>query len=325
MISLAAIHGPDGAVRQALFISRLYRLMNILISGASGLMGTALCATLASEGHRAVRLVRQENEIGPNAVAWDPTNERIDVEDLSEIDAVIHLAGEGVGNGRWTAAKKRRILESRRLGTRLLAESAAQMNPRPAVFLSASAIGLYGSRGDEILTEESSAGSDFLADVCTAWEGATRPASDAGIRVARLRFGVVLSPDGGALAKMLLPFKLGLGGPIGGGRQWMSWIGIDDAIGAICHALAETGVEGAVNLVSPNPVVNRDFARALGRALHRPAVLPLPGFVIRALFGEMGTATALSSARVSPEVLEQTGYQFLHPRLDEALAKLLKR
>ncbi|MFT4586736.1 MAG: hypothetical protein ACI9VS_001176 [Candidatus Binatia bacterium] len=299
--------------------------MNILISGSTGLVGTALCATLASEGHRVIRLVRGRSEIGPNAVAWDPVTGQIDTEKFGDINAVIHLAGEGVGNGRWTAAKKRRILESRRLGTRLLAEMTAQMNPRPAAFLSASAIGRYGSCGDEILTEKSASGSDFLADVCAEWESATQPASDAGIRVALLRIGVVLSPDGGALGKMLFPFKLGLGGPIGGGRQWMSWIGLDDTVGAICHALTETRVKGAVNLVAPNPVTNREFAQALGRALGRPAILPIPGFIIGLIFGEMGIATALSSARVSPEVLEQTGYQFLYPRLDEALAELLRK
>lgn len=299
--------------------------MNIVISGSSGMVGTALCAALAPAGHRVIRLVRGPKENDPNTAAWDPMAGRVEKAALAGIDAVIHLAGENIGSGRWTAARKRRILESRELGTRLLAETVARLNPRPAVFLSASAIGCYGSRGDEILTEESSLASDFLANVCRVWEESTKPASDVGIRVARLRLGIVLSPDGGALGKMLLPFRLGLGGPIGGGRQWMSWIALEDVVGAICHALEETRVRGAINLVAPNPVTNREFARSLGSALGRPAFLPIPGFAIKTLFGEMGAATVLSSARVSSGLLEKTGCKFAQPRLAGALTSLLKR
>lgn len=298
--------------------------MNIVVSGASGLLGTALCAALPLAGHRVIRLVRGRRETEPNTAVWAPLGGRIESAALAQADAVVHLAGESIGSGRWTGAKKRRILESREIGTRLLAETVARMNPRPAVFLSASAIGIYGSRGDELLSEESSQGSDFLAGVCRAWEEAAKPASDAGIRVARLRLGIVLSRNGGALGKMLLPFKLGLGGPIGGGRQWMSWIGLEDAVGAILHALQEKQVRGAINLVAPNPVTNREFSRLLGKALGRPAFLPIPGFVIKVLFGEMGAATALSSARVSSEVLLKTGYEFAQPGLEGALASLLK-
>ena len=299
--------------------------MNIVISGSSGLLGTALCAALPSAGHRVIRLVRGRGKNESNTAVWDPMTGQIETASLSDVDGVIHLAGESIGSGRWTRAKKRRILESREIGTRLLAETVARMSPRPGVFLSASAIGFYGSRGDEILTEESSRGSDFLANVCRVWEEATKPASDAGVRVAPLRLGIVLSPDGGALGKMLLPYKLGLGGPIGGGRQWMSWIALEDVVGAILHALAETRIQGAVNLVALNPVINREFSRALGKALGRPAFFPIPGLAIKALFGEMGAATALSSARVSAELLLKTGYKFVRPRLNEALTSLLTK
>jgi hypothetical protein len=250
------------------------------------------------------------------------------VQDLSRlegVDAVVHLAGENIAAGRWTAARKEEIRRSRVEGTRRLSESLARLSRRPKVLVSASAIGFYGNRGDEILKEDSAPGSDFLAQVCRDWEAATDPASRAGIRVVHLRSGVILSPAGGALKKMLLPFKMGAGGRIGSGAQFMSWIAIDDTIGAIHHAIVTEPLQGPMNGVAPTPVRNAEFTRTLGRVLSRPAIAPMPAFAARLAFGEMANALLLASQRVMPTRLQASGYKFRYPELEGALRHLLGR
>jgi uncharacterized protein (TIGR01777 family) len=242
---------------------------------------------------------------------------------LDGVEAVVHLAGENIASGRWTAERKRRILQSRAHGTRVLADALASLPTPPRVLVTASAIGIYGDRGDETLDETSAPGTGFLADVCRAWEAASAGLTDRGTRVVHLRFGVILTPTGGALARMLPPARLGLGGPLGSGEQWTSWIGVDDAAGAIHHALVTDGLDGAVNAVAPAPVRNAELAAALGRVLRRPAVLPVPAAVLRAGLGEMADALLLASARVVPTRLEASGYRFRTPELDAALGHLL--
>ncbi len=244
---------------------------------------------------------------------------------LAGISAAVHLAGEPIAEGRWTATKKARIRSSRVLGTRLLAESLARLPVRPEVLVSASAMGIYGDRGDEILDEDSALGTDFLSEVGREWEAATAPASDAGIRVVHLRFGVILARDGGALPRMVRPFLLGAGGPIGDGQQWMSWIAIDDAIRIVLEAIQNGTVAGPINTVAPNPVRNADFAAQLGAVLHRPALIPAPAFALRLLFGEMADAALLASQRVFPSRLEALGFAFRHPALPGALRAVLDR
>jgi len=241
------------------------------------------------------------------------------------VEAVVHLAGEGIANGRWTARKKARILQSRTQGTRLLSQTLARLTHPPRVLVSASAIGYYGDRGEEALNEESSKGWGFLPEVCEAWEGATAPAADAGIRVVRARLGVVLSPSGGALALMRLPFALGIGGRLGSGRQFMSWVAIDDVVGAFHYALTSDYLRGPVNVVAPNPVRNREFTTILARTLSRPAVLPVPAVVLRLLVGQLADEALLGSARVLPSKLRLTGYAFRYPDLEAALRDLLAR
>lgn len=278
--------------------------MHLLVTGATGLIGSAVCARLAAGGHVVERLPRGSVEIS------------------SGIEAVVHLAGEPVA-GRWTAAKKARILQSRRDGTRKLCEALARMDPRPRVLVSASAIGYYGDRGEELLDEDKPAGQGFLADVCRAWESACDPARERGIRVASLRFGVVLSASGGALATMLRPFRLGLGGPIAGGRQWMSWVVLDDVVDAVRHVLQAEALDGPVNVVAPVPVTNAEFTRTLSRAISRPAIFPIPGFALRAAFGEAADAMLLASQRVDPARLRATGFRWRYPELEPALRHLL--
>jgi uncharacterized protein len=297
--------------------------MNILVSGATGLVGRSLCGTLEVEGHVVRRMVRNASPLSPDAVYWDPSQAILSPADLDGLDAVVHLAGEPVAAGRWTPARKKRILDSRVLGTKLLCERLAASERPPAILISASAIGYYGSQGDELLTEESAKGTGFLSDVCEAWEDATAPAIDAGIRVVNFRVGLVLSASGGALAKMLPPFKLGLGGTLGRGRHWMSWIHIDDLIGAIAHALSDEGLRGPVNGVAPNPVTNREFTKALGHVLGRPTLIPAPAPVLRIVLGEMADEMLLSSTRVSPDRLAKSEFAFTHTMLDRALAGLL--
>lgn len=296
--------------------------MNILISGGSGLIGGALVPALSEAGHRVLSLVRR-----PPAHAderrWDPTAETLDPDVLDGVDAVIHLAAESIASGRWTRARMDRILQSRRGGTRLLAEAVARASSPPKAFLCASAIGYYGDRPGETLDEGSGPGSDFLAEVCQQWEAACEPAREQGVRVINLRFGIVLSARGGALKKMLAPFRFGLGGRLGNGRQIMSWISLDDVAGAAQHVLGNTALEGPVNLVSPNPVSNREFTRALGRVLRRPAILPAPGFALRLALGKMASPLLLSDQRVVPGKLQQTDFSFVHPTLESALGALL--
>jgi uncharacterized protein (TIGR01777 family) len=297
--------------------------MKILISGASGFIGSALMSALDADGHELARLVRTPRKGAAGEVYWDPLGAQDVIQNLEGFDAVVHLAGESIGAGRWTAAKKQRILESRKKGTTLLAQSLAAAAVPPKVLVSASAIGYYGDRGDEILREDSRPGSGFLPDVCRAWEEAARPAQERGIRVACVRIGVVLHARGGALPRMLLPFRLGVGGRIGSGRQYMSWICLDDLVAIIQYLLA-ADLSGPVNAVSPNPVTNREFARMLGGVLARPSILPFPGFVLRVLLGEMADALLLSSARVEPAKLAAAGYRFKHPDLEAALRHVVQ-
>ncbi len=299
--------------------------LHVAITGASGLIGRTLAAFLTTGGHRVTRLVRGVPR--PGEVRWDPVRRTIDTDALEGVDAVVHLAGENVGAGRWTAERKRRIRESRVGTTRFLAESLAGLARRPQVLVSASAVGIYGPRGDELLTDASAPGrpADFFVDLAREWEAAAEPARRAGIRVAHPRFGVVLSPRGGALSRMLPPFRAGVGGPLGGGRMWMSWVSVDDAVGAIHHALLAPALSGSYNVAAPEPATNLDFTRTLGRVLRRPTVVPVPAAALRLAFGEMADATILSSIRVRPTRLEQGGYPFRHPRLEPALRYLLGR
>ena len=298
--------------------------MKILVTGSTGLVGSALIPALKSSGHQIVRLVRSKPK-DASEVYWNPEQGTINAVELEGLDAVVHLAGENLAAGRWTDEKKQRIRESRVKGTRLLSETLAQLNEKPAVLVSASAVGFYGNRGDEILTEQSASGSDFLAEVCREWELATQAAAQAGIRVVNLRFGVIFSGEGGALKKMLTPFRLGVGGKLGSGRQYLSWIAIDDVVGAIEHALTNDSLRGAVNAVAPQAVTNREFTKTLGRVLSRPTILPVPAFAARLAFGEMADATLLSSQRVEPERLNEAGYTFKYPTLEAALRHVLNK
>jgi hypothetical protein len=297
--------------------------MEILISGASGLIGSKLSPALTSSDHHVRHLVRSKAKASSADVVWDPNTNELDPQVLRGIDAVIHLAGENIA-GRWSAKKKAAIRESRIRGTQLIARAIARAEPPPKVFICASAIGYYGDRGDELLTENSAPGAGFLPDVCKEWEASTKAAAEKGVRTVSLRLGVVLSPDGGALKKMLLPFKLCVGGVMGSGKQYWSWVAIDDVIGAALHALTNAKVSGPVNVVSPSPVTNRDFTKALGRALSRPTIAPMPAFAARLVFGEMGEALLLASSNVKPSKLLESGYAFKFPELDGALKHLLK-
>ena len=294
--------------------------MRILLTGSSGLIGLALLPFLASNGHTVVRLTR--SPASGRYILWNPDAGVIDTDDLGDFDAIIHLAGESIV-GRWTPDKKARILASRIKGTRLLCESLAQLRSRPTVLVSASAIGYYGDRGNQLLDEESSAGTLFLSEVAKAWETTTDPATQAGIRVVKLRIGFVLSKAGGGLATMLLPFKLGIGGPVGSGRQYMSWITLDDVVGAISHALLSDSLRGPVNAVAPYPVTNLEFTKTLGHILGRPTIFPLPAFAARLVLGEMANELLLASTRVSPSRLMASGYQFRFPDLASALRHVL--
>ncbi|MDE0027944.1 MAG: TIGR01777 family oxidoreductase [Deltaproteobacteria bacterium] len=295
--------------------------MKILVTGATGLVGGALVPLLAGGGHEVVRLGRSAPEAGD--VRWDPEGGLLDAGALEGVDGVVHLAGENIATGRWTAEKKRRIRESRVRGTRLLAETLAGLERRPRVLVSASAIGFYGDRGDEELTEASPVGAGFLPDVCREWESATEAAQGKGIRVVHARLGVVLSTGGGALAKMLTPFKLGAGGIIGNGRQYMSWITLDDTVAALAHLLATDSVDGPVNMVAPGTVTNHEFTKTLGRVLRRPTLFPMPGFAARLAFGEMADVLLLASTRVKPAGLTAAGYAYRHGSLEEGLRHVL--
>jgi len=299
--------------------------VNVAVSGASGLIGAALIASLEAGGHRAIPLVRRAPSPGEDALRWDPASGAITPAGPSVADAIVHLAGDSIMGLRWTADKKRRIRESRTIATRLLVQTLTRLAKPPAVLVCASGVGYYGSRGDEVLSEESRPGTGFLADLAREWEAATATAIAQGIRVVNLRLGVVLSAHGGALAKMLPPFRVGLGGVIGDGVQWMSWIALDDVIGAIRHALTTDALRGPLNVVAPAPVTNAEFTRALGRALGRPTLVPLPAFAARLALGQMADELLLASQRVVPARLQASGYRFRYPTLDDALRAVLGR
>ena len=302
------------------------RMARVLVSGISGPIGAALVPSLASSGARIARLTRAGSRVGPVAaetIPWDPTKP-ISADVVSGFDAVIHLAGESIV-GRWSTTKKAGIRDSRVVSTHNLAEALATAKNKPQVFVCGSAIGYYGNRGDEVLNEKSAPGAGFLAEVCREWEAATQPAAEAGIRSVQIRIGVVLSPQGGALGKMLTPFKMGVGGRIGNGRQWMSWIDVADLVGAIHHILKTDLLHGPVNLVAPKPVTNAEFTRTLASTLSRPALFPLPVFAVKLAFGEMGEAVLLGSQRVEPAQLMASGYEFRFSELRDSLENTLKR
>ncbi len=306
--------------------ARVTSSMKILLTGSHGLIGSALAPALTAQGHRIVRLVRVPSTPSPGDAAWDPATGQIaDRAPLEGVDAVIHLAGENVAAGRWTPARKARIRDSRVQGTRLLAETLTHLSRPPAVLLCASAVGYYGDRGDEILREGSPPGTGFLAEVTRDWEAAAEPARRAGIRVVHFRIGAVLSRAGGLLPRVLPIFRLGLGGPLGSGRQYMSWIAIDDLVNAVLHLLARDGLTGPVNMVAPAPVTNREFTQTLGRVLSRPTPFPVPPIALRVLFGEMADDALMSSARVEPAKLLESRFTFRFPDLEQALRALLHR
>jgi uncharacterized protein (TIGR01777 family) len=279
-------------------------------------------AALKADRHDIFRLVRQYPS-SPAEIEWSPDRYSIALSLIEGFDAVVHLAGESIAEGRWTEEKKKRIRESRVKGTRLLGDALANLTQRPKVLVSASAVGYYGNRGDETLTEASAPGNDFLSEVCVEWEKATELAKEKGIRTVNSRFGIILDKKGGALKKMLPPFKMGIGGRIGDGKQWMSWIALDDAVGAIKFALTNDLLQGPVNFVAPNPVRNAEFTKTLGKALSRPTIFPIPAFGVRLAFGEMADALLLSSQRVEPTKLGESGYQFQWSNLDDALRRAI--
>lgn len=298
--------------------------MRLLISGASGFIGGALVPHLEGAGHDVSRLVRRVPE-KPNDIRWDPARGSLDPALLEGFDGVVHLSGEGIADERWTPARKQRLWSSRIESTRLLSETLARLERRPRVLVSMSAVGFYGDRGDEELTESSAEGRGFLTRLARAWEQAAEPAQRGGIRVVHPRMGIVLGAQGGALAKMMTPFQFGVGGPIGNGRAWWSWIALEDAVAATDFVLRSDRLAGPVNFTAPHPVPNAEFARALGAALGRPSFFPVPAFVLRAMFGEMANEALLSSARAMPAALLGAGYTFRHPELESALAAAVGR
>lgn len=310
--------------RHAAFRDR--KRLRVAITGASGLLGQNLTAFLQTGGHEVVPVVRHKPAPGEPGIYWRPSEGDIDADALEGFDVVVHLAGENIAGGRWTEERKRRIMGSRVNGTRLLSETLAELKEPPSVLLSASGVNYYGNHpNDEEVTEDSPPGDGFLADVCKAWEAETQPARDAGIRVVNTRLGVVLTSEGGALAKMALPFKLGVGGRIGSGRQGMSWIALDDVLGAFYYLMYHDEIEGPVNLTSPFPCSNITFVKTLGAVLRRPTIFPLPGFVVKALFGQMGKEALLDGAYVRPERLLASGFSFHYPGLEDALRYVFGR
>lgn len=297
--------------------------MRVAVSGSGGLVGAEVAASLADAGDEVVRLVRRVPAEARREVRWDPESGIVDASGLEGISAVVHLAGENIAAGRWNAGRKAAIRESRVEGTRILCDALAGLSRPPDTLVCASAIGFYGDRGDELLTEGSAAGKGFLADVCRDWEAATAPAARKGIRVVALRIGVVLSPKGGALSRMLPPFRAGFGGVLGNGRQYVSWVSLDELPGIVRHVLANRDLQGPVNAVAPCPVTNREFTAALGTVLSRPTPFPVPAFALRLAVGEMADALLLASTRVVPRRLEETGFRFRFPELHGALRHLL--
>jgi len=297
--------------------------MKVLITGASGLIGTALQPRLRAKGHDALLASRSEPK-DDSWIQWDPENGFADPSKLEGIDAVVHLAGETVSGLRWTDEKKKAIRNSRVVGTRSVVDAISELETRPRVLVAASAIGFYGDRGDEVLTETSKSGKTFLAEVSREWEAESRRAEDSGVRTVLLRTGIVLSKDGGALGTMLMPFKLGLGGVVGDGKQWMSWVSLDDHVDVIVFALENDNVRGAVNSVSPDPVTNEEFTKVMGEVLYRPTFIPVPEFAVHMMFGEMGEALLLDSTRVIPKRLTDLGYKFKFPDLKKAIENAVK-
>ena len=299
--------------------------MKILITGASGLIGTALQKSFKEKGHEMILSGRKPSP-EPDHITWD-TEKGFTAEDLKKLeglDAIIHLAGEPIGDWRWTDDKKRRIKDSRVNGTRTIIEAISKLKNRPKTLISSSGVGYYGDRGDEVLNERGGVGDTFLAEVCRDWEAEARKAENYGVRVVLMRNGVVLSKDGGALATMMTPFSLGLGGVAGSGKQWLSWLSLDDMVAITNFVLENEDIEGAVNAVSPNPVTNEEFTKTLGEAIHRPTFLPLPKFAVDLIMGEMGDALLLDSARAVPKKLEDAGYEFKYPVLKPALENAVK-
>jgi len=299
--------------------------LTVAITGASGMIGRNLHHFLTTGGHEVIRLVRDSRKLGDGGIFWNPATGDIDKEGLARADAVVHLAGTSIAGGRWTDARKRSIKQSRVRGTELLARTLAEMRGGPRTLISASAIGYYGDRGTESLDESALPGKGFLAEVCRAWEGATRPAERAGIRVVTLRSGVALSPDGGALGQMLLPFKMGAGGRLGSGKQYISWIDLDDLVAVIYHVLNNESLRGPVNATAPHPVTNATFTSALGRALGRPTVIPVPALAVKAAFGELGKEALLWGQRVVSRKLSDTGFEFFYEGVEDSMRFQLGR
>ena len=297
--------------------------MRIGVTGSTGLVGTALCDLLRSKGHEVVPIVRRNPNQGE--IQWAPADGKLEASDLAGLDGVVHLAGENIAGGRWNAARKKKIVDSRVEGTTLISQKLAAANPQPKFLICASAIGYYGDRGTEPVSEDASAGTGFLAETCQQWEDACQPARDAGLRVVNVRIGIVLSPKGGALQKMLTPFKLGGGGIVGDGRQYWSWVALDDVVGAIAHAAESEHLSGPMNAVSPEAVDNREFTKVLGKVLRRPTLIPLPAFMARLVLGEMADELLLASIRVKPNVLSESEYNFKFPQLETALRHLLSK
>ncbi len=298
--------------------------MKILITGASGLVGKELQKSFAEKGYEMLLASRSEPK-DDNHIQWTIDEGFAEPEKLEGVDVVVHLAGENVSGGiRWTDEKKKAIRDSRVLGTRNVVDAISKLKKKPHTFIASSAIGFYGERGDEEVTESSAAGDNFLAGVCKEWEAESRRAEDAGIRTVLLRTGIVLSKDGGALGTMLTPFKLGVGGVVGSGKQWMSWISMDDEIAIIKYAIENENIRGAVNAVAPNPVTNEEFTKTLGEVLYRPTFIPLPEFAVSMIFGEMGDALLLASTKVMPKRLEDAGFEFKFPNLKEAVENAVK-
>lgn len=295
--------------------------MKILVAGSSGLIGTALCSRLEREGHEVVRLVRREPAQGE--LRWDPDAGELEQEAIEGIEAAVHLGGRNIASGRWTASVKEQLRQSRVQTTQLLATRLAELAAPPRVLVCASAVGIYGHRRDEELDEESDTGEGFLAELGRAWEGASAVAAEAGIRVVQARLGIVLSRRGGALAKMLLPFRLGVGGKIGDGRQYVSWISLEDSVAALIYAVENDALRGPVNLTAPQQVTNAELTRALGRVLRRPTLLPLPAFAAKLLLGELAEEGLLASQRVRPTRLLEAGFEFAYPELEGALRRAL--